>query len=41
MIVNGWQLFYFKLFKIALDELEQAVTKLAKSDEARIALDMW
>ena len=25
----AWQLFYFKLFKAALDELEQAVTKLA------------
>lgn len=32
MIANGWQLFYFKLFKAALDELEQAVTKLAKED---------
>jgi toxin YhaV len=30
MIQNGWQLFYFKLFKVALDELEQAVTQLAK-----------
>ncbi len=29
MIANGWQLFYFKLFKVSLDELEQAVTKLA------------
>ena len=26
----AWQLFYFKLFKAALDELEQAVTKLAQ-----------
>ena len=34
MIVNGWQLFYFKLFKIALDELELAVTKLAKQNPA-------
>lgn len=25
----SWQLFYFKLFKAALDELEQAVTQLA------------
>lgn len=25
-----WQLFYFKLFKAALDELEQTVTKLAQ-----------
>lgn len=32
MIANGWHLFYFKLFKAALDELEQAVTKLAKRD---------
>ena len=28
----SWQLFYFKLFKAALDELEQAVTKLAQQD---------
>lgn len=34
MIVNGWRLFYFKLFKAALDELEQAVTKLAKHNPA-------
>lgn len=34
MISNGWQLFYFKLFKAALDELEQAVTKLAKQNPA-------
>lgn len=32
MIANGWQLFYFKLFKAALDELEQVVTKLAEHD---------
>jgi len=32
MIANGWQLFYFKLFKVALDELEQVVTKLAKQN---------
>jgi len=32
MVVNGWQLFYFKLFKAALDELEQAVAKLAKQN---------
>lgn len=32
MIANGWQLFYFKLFKAALDELEQAVTKLARQN---------
>lgn len=34
MTANGWQLFYFKLFKVALDELEQAVTKLAKQNPA-------
>ncbi len=34
MIANGWQLFYFKLFKVALDELERAVTKIAKQDPA-------
>ncbi|MDB5840106.1 MAG: hypothetical protein JWQ23_2058 [Herminiimonas sp.] len=27
-----WQLFYFKLFKAALDELEQVVTKLAEQN---------
>ncbi len=32
MVANGWQLFYFKLFKAALDELEAAVTKLAADD---------
>lgn len=32
MIANGWNLYYFKAFKVALDELEQAVTKLASSD---------
>ena len=32
MIANGWQLFYFKLFQVALDELEQAVTKLARQN---------
>ena len=26
----AWQLFYFKLFKEALDELEQTVTQLAQ-----------
>lgn len=29
---NAWQLYYFKLFKAVLDELEQAVTKLAERD---------
>jgi toxin YhaV len=28
----NWQLFYFKLFKASLDELEQIVTKLARRD---------
>lgn len=32
MAGNGWQLFYFKVFKAALDELETAVTVLAKRD---------
>ena len=31
---NGWQLFYFRLFKAALDELEAEVTRLAKQDPA-------
>ena len=30
MLQNGWQLFYFRLFKAALDELEADVTRLAK-----------
>jgi toxin YhaV len=34
MVANGWQLFYFKPFKVALDDLEQAVTKLAKQNPA-------
>ena len=32
MIVNGWNLYYFKAFKAALNELEQVVTKLAATD---------
>jgi toxin YhaV len=32
VIANGWQLFYFRLFNAALDELEQTVTKLARQD---------
>lgn len=35
MIVNGWQLFYFKLFKAALDELEQTVAKLARQQPSK------
>lgn len=34
MIANGWHLFYFTLFKAALDELEQTVAKLALQDPA-------
>ena len=30
MVANGWQIFYFKLFKAALDELEETVTRLAE-----------
>lgn len=29
MIANGWQLFYYRVFKAALDELEATVTRLA------------
>ncbi len=32
MVANGWQLFYFKVFKAALDELESAVAQLAQRD---------
>jgi toxin YhaV len=32
MQANGWQLFYFKVFKAALDELEATVTELARRD---------
>ena len=32
MLQNGWQLFYFRLFKAALDGLEADVTRLAKQD---------
>jgi toxin YhaV len=32
MQANGWQLFYFKVFKAALDELETTVTELARRD---------
>lgn len=35
MIINGWQLFYFKLFKAALDELEQTVAKLARQQPSK------
>ena len=32
MSANGWQLYYFKTFQAALDELEAAVTQLAAKD---------
>ena len=32
MIVNGWSLYYYRVFKAALDELEAAVSKLADDD---------
>ena len=32
MSANGWQLFYFKTFQAALDELEVTVTHLAAKD---------
>lgn len=32
MQANGWQLFYFKVFKAALGELEATVTELARRD---------
>ena len=32
MIANGWGLYYFRIFKAALDELETVVTQLAKDD---------
>lgn len=34
MTQSGWQLFYFRAFKAALDELEADVTRLAKLDPA-------
>lgn len=32
MIANGWRLYYHRVFKAALDELESAVGKLAVND---------
>lgn len=32
MQANGWQIFYFKVFKTALDELEGTVAQLAQRD---------
>ena len=34
MSSNGWQLYYFKAFQAALDELEAVVTQLAAKDPA-------
>ena len=32
MIASGWGLYYFRIFRAALDELEAAVTQLAQDD---------
>jgi len=32
MVPNGWQLYYYRVFKAALDELEAVVSKLASRD---------
>lgn len=32
MTVNGWSLYYYRVFKSALDELEAVVSKLATDD---------
>lgn len=32
MVANGWRLYYYRTFKVALDELEAAVAKLARRD---------
>ena len=32
MIANGWGLYYYRIFKAALDELEAVVTQLAQDD---------
>ena len=32
MVINGWQIFYFRAFAAALDELEAQVAALAQSD---------
>ena len=32
MIANGWGLYYFRIFKAALDELEAVVTQLTQDD---------
>ena len=33
MEINGWQLYYFRAFAVALDELEAEVVALAASDQ--------
>lgn len=32
MVANGWRLYYHRVFKSALDELEATVTRLARND---------
>jgi toxin YhaV len=32
--MNGWRLYYYRSFKVALDELEAVVTRLAAQDPA-------
>ena len=32
MVANGWRLYYYRVFKAALDELESVVSKLAADD---------
>ena len=32
MIANGWRIYYFRVFKAALDELEATVSRLAEAD---------
>ena len=32
MVANGWRLYYYRVFKAALDELEWVVSKLAAND---------
>ena len=34
MIANGWRIYYFRVFKAALDELEATVAELARKDPA-------
>lgn len=32
MIANGWEIYYYRTFKAALDEIEAVVAKLAQDD---------